>query len=35
LGRSTAETRLPLAPLSVKSQAQIEEAMRATGLLPE
>jgi 4-hydroxy-tetrahydrodipicolinate synthase len=35
LGKCTAETRLPLAPLSVKSQARIEEAMRATGLLPE
>jgi 4-hydroxy-tetrahydrodipicolinate synthase len=35
LGKCLADTRLPLAPLSVKSQARIEEAMRAAGLLAE
>jgi 4-hydroxy-tetrahydrodipicolinate synthase len=35
LGKCTAETRLPLAPLSVKSQARIEEALRAAGLLSD
>ena len=33
LGKCQAETRLPLAPLSVKSRARVEEAMRQTGLL--
>ena len=33
LGKCQAETRLPLAPLSVKSRARVEEAMRETGLL--
>ena len=33
LGKGQAETRLPLAPLSVKSRARVEEAMRETGLL--
>jgi 4-hydroxy-tetrahydrodipicolinate synthase len=35
LGKCTAETRLPLAPLSVKSQARIEEALRAVGLITD
>jgi len=35
LGKCTGETRLPLAPLSVKAQARIEEAMRAVGLLAD
>ena len=33
LGKCQAETRLPLAPLSVKSQARVEEALRDAGLL--
>lgn len=33
LGMCGADTRLPLAPLKVKSKARIEEAMRAAGLL--
>ncbi len=33
LGKCQADTRLPLAPLSVKSRARVEEAMRQTGLL--
>ncbi len=33
LGKCAPETRLPLAPLSIKSKARIEEAMRAAGLL--
>jgi 4-hydroxy-tetrahydrodipicolinate synthase len=35
LGRCRPECRLPLAPLSVKSKARIEEAMRSAGLLEE
>ena len=35
LGKCTSETRLPLAPLSVKSQARVEEALRAVGLIEE
>jgi 4-hydroxy-tetrahydrodipicolinate synthase len=35
LGKCQAETRLPLAPLSVKSRARVEEALRATGLLDD
>jgi 4-hydroxy-tetrahydrodipicolinate synthase len=35
LGKCQAETRLPLAPLSVKSQARVEEALRDTGLLAD
>jgi len=33
LGKCSPETRLPLAPLKIKSKARIEEAMRAAGLL--
>ena len=33
LGKCAPETRLPLAPLKIKSKARIEEAMRAAGLL--
>jgi 4-hydroxy-tetrahydrodipicolinate synthase len=33
LGKCQADTRLPLAPLSVKSQARVEEALRAAGLI--
>ena len=33
LGKCSPETRLPLAPISVKSKARIEEAMRAAGIL--
>jgi 4-hydroxy-tetrahydrodipicolinate synthase len=35
LGKCQPETRLPLAPLSVKSQARVEEALRAAGLLSD
>jgi len=35
LGKCSAETRLPLAPLSVKSQARVEEALRAAGLITD
>ncbi len=33
LGKCAPDTRLPLAPLKIKSKARIEEAMRAAGLL--
>jgi 4-hydroxy-tetrahydrodipicolinate synthase len=33
LGKSTQDTRLPLAPLTTKSKARIEEVMRGAGLL--
>ncbi|MDX2143952.1 MAG: 4-hydroxy-tetrahydrodipicolinate synthase [Rhodospirillaceae bacterium] len=33
LGKCEADTRLPLAPLTLKSKARIEEAMRGAGLL--
>jgi 4-hydroxy-tetrahydrodipicolinate synthase len=35
LGKCQPDTRLPLAPLSVKSQARVEEALRAAGLLAD
>lgn len=35
LGRSTPDTRLPLAPLTTKSKARIEEAMHGAGLLSD
>jgi hypothetical protein len=35
LGKCEADTRLPLAPLSLKSKARIEEAMRGAGLLDD
>ncbi|MBM3513292.1 MAG: 4-hydroxy-tetrahydrodipicolinate synthase [Alphaproteobacteria bacterium] len=35
LGRCRPETRLPLAPIGVKSKARIEEAMRSAGLLED
>ncbi|MCB2106187.1 MAG: 4-hydroxy-tetrahydrodipicolinate synthase [Rhodobacteraceae bacterium] len=35
LGKCRPETRLPLAPLGMKSKARIEEAMRSAGLLDD
>lgn len=35
LGRCRPETRLPLAPIGVKSKARVEEAMRSAGLLED
>ena len=35
IGKCTADTRLPLAPLSMKSRARVEEALRAVGLITD